>query len=54
MQNSFVFQDSWLVKGQKEIDFLNKSIGKNYKTELIYRASIDGFTASAFHSKCDN
>ena len=22
--------------------------------KLLYRASIDGYTASAFHAKCDN
>ncbi len=28
--------------------------GKKIKLERIYRASIDGFTGQAFHSKCDS
>ncbi len=27
---------------------------KKVKLDLLYKASIDNFTASSFHSKCDN
>lgn len=36
------------------IGFLKECLGKPFNTELIYRASEDGFTAHAFHEKCDN
>ena len=29
-------------------------VGDEYRCELIYRASRDGFEASSFHAKCDN
>jgi TLD len=29
-------------------------LGKEHTTELLYSATRDGFSASAFHTKCDN
>jgi hypothetical protein len=43
------------VKSGEDIDQIKEWLGKSYViTESIFRASKDGFTASAFHSKCDN
>lgn len=37
-----------------EINFLSECLEKPYKTELLYRASRDGYTSRVFHKKCDN
>jgi len=45
---------STLIKNQDEILLLREWLKSEYiVTELIFRGSKDGFTSSAFHSKCD-
>ncbi len=44
--------DSSLILNEDERLFLSQMI-KVSKGNLLYRASRDGFTASAFHSRCD-
>ena len=47
------FPDSFLNYNQK-IDLINLCcLSKTLNWRLIYKASIDGFAASDFHSKCD-
>lgn len=45
--------DSTIISSD-EVEHLKKWIGKDFKTELLYRASKDGWSASDFHNKCDN
>ncbi len=49
-----LFKNSKLVKQFEEIQFLKECLIKPFKTKLLYQASIHGFTAKAFHEKCDN
>ena len=42
------------MKSKEDSEFLAKCIEKWFNTELIYRATTDGFAATTFHSKCDN
>ena len=35
-------------------EFLSVCLEKPFKTELLYRASQDGYTIKGFHGKCDN
>ena len=54
LKDSFLTQ-STLVKSGEELDLLKEWIGKAFLvTELIFRATKDGFTASAFHGKCND
>jgi hypothetical protein len=54
MRDSFL-QGSTIVKSAEDLDLLKEWTGKSYLvTELIYRATKDGFTASAFHTKCND
>ena len=54
MKDSFL-QQSTIVKSVEDIELVREYMGKAYLvTELIFRATKDGFTASAFHTKCDN
>jgi hypothetical protein len=47
--------NSKILKGSEHITLLKKWLGReNMGLKLLYRASRDGFTGSAFHSKCDN
>lgn len=47
--------DSKLISGNFELDSLNSWLNyPNLKTNLLYRASVDGFTSDVFHSLCDN
>jgi hypothetical protein len=52
------YVESVLIKPKHTVCFanwINGKKGKNkYKFKLLYRASRDGNTAAAFHSKCDN
>jgi len=53
MKDCFL-QGSSLVKTAEEIELIREFTGKSYLvSELIYKATKDGFTASAFHTKCD-
>ena len=45
-------KDSLILK-KEECCSLSKHLYSN-NGELLYRATRDGFTASAFHSKCDD
>ena len=39
---------------REEIIFLRKILGNRaFKTTMLYRGSRDGFTAKAFHGRCD-
>lgn len=53
MQSLYVTLDSQILSTE-DVDHLKKWIGKEFKTELIYRASKDGWGASDFHRLCDN
>ena len=48
-----LFIASTLVRTLYEQIFLVNCLGKKFSTELLYRASKDGYTAAAFHEKCD-
>ena len=49
-------KNSSLIK-EAEADLLNKwvfeAVGGNLRYDLLWKGSRDGFTASAFHSKCN-
>jgi len=47
------FPKSKLIKGSFA-KTLHKWTGEKKRWKLIFRASRDGYTSSAFHSKCDN
>ena len=48
-----LLQASSLLKGD-DVNLIKEWLGTSYTiTELIFKASKDGFTSSAFHSKCD-
>jgi len=54
MKDAFL-QGSSILKSSEEIDMIKEWFGKSYiVTELIFRATKDGFTANSFHTKCDN
>lgn len=54
MKDNFL-QGSQILKSVEEIDLIKEWTNKNYLvTELIFRASKDGFTASSFHSKVND
>ena len=38
----------------EQLEFLNKILNYPEKADIIYRASSNQFSASAFHKKCDN
>lgn len=54
MKDSFL-NGSTIVKSAEDIDLIKEWTGKVYLvTELIYRATKDGFTAVNFHAKCND
>ena len=51
--NSTIFENSTILTDEKSLDLLNL-LGLNKTSyQLLYQASIDGFSANSFHSKCD-
>jgi len=52
--NSKIFKNSTILTNQQSIQ-LNNLTGFSLNTTwpLIYQASVDSFSASSFHSKCD-
>jgi len=53
MKDSFL-PGSLIVKSNDELDLMKEWLNKSYiVSELLYRGTKDGFSASVFHSKCD-
>jgi hypothetical protein len=51
----YAFTESLILTQNERVSLTQISILNNLtEVKLIYRASIDGFAASSFHSKCDN
>ncbi len=49
------FKDSTFKLRPDDIQFINNCFdNKPFATDILYRGSDHGFTASAIHNKCDN
>ena len=53
-EKSSIIGDGMNGETQNLMCWIKRKEEKSYKLNLIYRGSRDGFTAQAFHSKCDN
>ena len=52
-ESSSIIGDGQNGEMQNLMNWIERKVEKSYKLNLIYRGSRDGFTAQAFHSKCD-
>ncbi|RIA84232.1 hypothetical protein C1645_832588 [Glomus cerebriforme] len=52
IRDHIVLFTNWIDKKEEKSEYINIIIP--YKFNLLYRASRDGFSPEAFHSKCDN
>ena len=50
--NKGLFNDSLLLDENERLNLVGMKNPKGF--ELVYRATRDGFTTEALHSKCDN
>lgn len=50
-----MLQNSTIIQKMEEIDMIKEWMGKSFVvTELLFRATKDGFTAQSFHTKCND
>ena len=55
LKSKVSFQESEIVRGEDHRKLLKRWLpDQGAEWHLLFRASRDGFTAQAFHSKCDN
>jgi len=50
--NSTIFKNSSILTNEQSVKLV-KLIGLTSNWKLIYQASVDGFSTTSFHSKCD-
>jgi hypothetical protein len=53
LQSLYITLDSQILSTD-DVEHLKKWIGKDFKAELLYRATKDGWSSADFHRLCDN